>query len=161
MTIAKETRTVLLAIRTRLRQDTESNKPKYVEKTLGEGERILYVGNYHWLWEAGVWLCLVTIILIPIAVLLVINMISTEIAVTNRRFVFKKGFIVRHTQEFGLRRIQGVNVDQDFFGRVLNYGKLKISGIGDEDIELPDLIGNPLELKIAIEKAKADLEIGG
>ena len=73
---------------------------------------------------------------------------TTEIDVTNRRIVYKVGFIKRHTVELNMDKVASVDVDQTVFGRLLNYGDITIHGTGDSDvIESLHNIGAPLDFR--------------
>jgi uncharacterized membrane protein YdbT with pleckstrin-like domain len=50
----------------------------------------------------------------------------TEIAVTNRRVIYKKGFIWRRTNEMNMDKVESVQVDQSILGRMLDYGTVTI-----------------------------------
>jgi len=54
----------------------------------------------------------------------------SEFVITNRRIIIKTGFIARETFEMNLSKIESVNVDQSFMGRILNYGSITIIGSG-------------------------------
>ena len=75
--------------------------------------------------------------------------------VTNLRFVYKTGWIKRETQEIKLTRIEEINLDQGFWGRLLDFGKLRISGTGTGFIQLPR-IDAPLQLRTAIGNIKTN-----
>ncbi len=125
----------------------------YVERTLATDEEILAVGKFHWTYTlvSFMWLILLGWALIGIVVFFrrLIDKISTEIAVTNRRFVYKTGLFFRHTNEFTTTRIEGVNLAQSLMGRMLNYGRLRIRGSGIGEVDLP-AIGNPLVFRRAL-----------
>src|SRR5215470_17635715 len=53
---------------------------------------------------------------------------TTEIDVTDRRIVYKRGFIRRHTVEMNMDKVESVDVDQSILGRMLNYGDITIRG---------------------------------
>ena len=55
---------------------------------------------------------------------------TTELAVTNRRIIYKRGFIRRHTIEMNMDKVESVDVDQSFWGRILNYGTIVVHGTG-------------------------------
>jgi uncharacterized membrane protein YdbT with pleckstrin-like domain len=55
---------------------------------------------------------------------------TTELAITNRRIIFKRGFIRRHTIEMNMDKIESVDVDQSILGRILNYGDITVRGTG-------------------------------
>lgn len=90
------------------------------------------------------------------AVAMFISRWTTEIAVTNRRMIYKKGWIARSTEELGLARIEEVNLKQSVLGRILGYGTLRIGGVGIGAVKLPPYIKAPLTFKMAIEAAKAE-----
>lgn len=78
---------------------------------------------------------------------------TTEIAITNNRLVFKKGLVARHVGEISIDRIEGVNVLQTFFGRIFNYGRLAVRGMGVGEVVLPS-IADPIAFRKAIERAR-------
>ena len=73
----------------------------------------------------------------------------TEFAVTDRRVIYKCGFISRHTVEMNMDKIESVDVDQSLLGRLLNYGTIHVLGTG-EGIESLRRIAAPLALRNAI-----------
>jgi Bacterial PH domain len=85
---------------------------------------------------------------------------TTEIAVTNERIVFKKGLIARHVGEMNIDRIEGVSVQQGVWGRMLNYGRVCIRGMGVGEVMLPP-IETPIEFRKAVNEAKAMMDKGG
>jgi uncharacterized membrane protein YdbT with pleckstrin-like domain len=79
---------------------------------------------------------------------------TTEIAITNTRLVYKRGLIARHVGEMSIDRIEGINVIQSVWGRLLNYGRLAIRGMGIGEVVLPP-IEDPIKFRQAIEKARS------
>jgi uncharacterized membrane protein YdbT with pleckstrin-like domain len=79
---------------------------------------------------------------------------TTEIAVTTSRLVYKRGLVARHVGEISIDRIEGVNVFQTILGRLLNYGRVMVRGMGVGEVVLPP-IEDPISFRRAIEKAKA------
>ena len=74
----------------------------------------------------------------------------TEIAVTNRRVIYKRGFISRTTAEMHMDKIESVEVDQSILGRILDYGKVTVlgTGIGTGSLgKIDEPIAAPLELR--------------
>jgi uncharacterized membrane protein YdbT with pleckstrin-like domain len=55
---------------------------------------------------------------------------TTEIAVTDRRVIYKEGFITRHTVEINMDKVASVDVDQSIPGRLLDYGMVHVIGTG-------------------------------
>lgn len=81
---------------------------------------------------------------------------STEIAITNQRLVFKRGVIARYVGEMKMDRIEGINVWQSFFGRIFNYGRIVVHGIGIGQVALPE-IEDPIKFRKAIDYARTKL----
>lgn len=130
----------------------------YVEATLAEGEHVVYRAKFHWLYTVMAWVWMILFIWILglgifIWLLLMVKKWTTEIAVTNRRVIYKRGWIARNTDELALSRIEEVNLRQGVIGRILGYGRLKIGGMGIGDITLPE-IDEPLKFRAAINEAK-------
>jgi Bacterial PH domain len=76
---------------------------------------------------------------------------TTEIGVTNHRFIFKRGWLRRTTDELQLSSIEEVNLEQGAFGRLLGYGRLVLHGTGVNDIRLPRL-ADPVGLRRALQE---------
>lgn len=74
---------------------------------------------------------------------------TTEIAVTDRRVVLKRGFIRRHTVEMNMQKVESVDVDQTQLGRLFDYGAVTIRGTGST-LESLRMIDRPLKLRSAI-----------
>ena len=79
---------------------------------------------------------------------------TTEIAITSSRLVYKRGLVARHVGEISIDRIEGVNVLQSILGRIFNYGRVLIRGMGVGEVVLPP-IQDPITFRRAIEEAKA------
>ena len=154
----------------------------YIEKSLGDGERVVALAHFHWWYDVVSWLELIVPAVLLIGVLLSVqdtnarNAVSlaalgllalgflaflsrmirkwtTEIGVTSHRFVMKTGFIRLKTNEIALPNIEGVRVVQSLWGRIWGYGHLRIEGTGVDAVELPT-IGDPVGFRRAIETAK-------
>lgn len=79
---------------------------------------------------------------------------TTEIAVTNTRLVYKRGLVARYVGEMSIDRIEGVNVLQTILGRIFNYGRLAVRGMGIGEVVLPP-IEDPIKFRQSIEKARS------
>ena len=106
----------------------------YIDDSLIPGETILHRARVSYWSEAGlIILGLVLLIAVVGLVLLIVAYIrikSTEIAITNKRIIAKFGFIKRDTVEINLDKIEALRVEQGFWGRLLNFGTIIISGVG-------------------------------
>ena len=142
---------------------------RYIDHILQPGEKLVYTTTLHWivyLPAVGLWL-LAAIALSaggaagPISLLVslacaAVGLVlacgawfkrwTTEIDVTDRRIVYKRGFIRRHTVEMNMDKVESVDVDQSILGRMLNYGDITIRGTG-VGIEPLHNIGAPLEFR--------------
>jgi uncharacterized membrane protein YdbT with pleckstrin-like domain len=54
----------------------------------------------------------------------------TEIAVTNKRVIYKRGLISRRTTEMNIDKVETVDIDQPILGGILDYGTIQIVGTG-------------------------------
>jgi len=73
-----------------------------------------------------------------------------EFAVTNRRVIIKLGLISRRTIELNLSKVESVEVNQDIFGRLCNYGTITVIGTGGTH-EPFALINDPLAFRRAVQ----------
>lgn len=78
---------------------------------------------------------------------------STEICVTTNRMIYKRGFIARYVGELKLDRLESVNVWQGFFGRIFNFGRVIVHGVGVGNIMLPE-IADPIRFRKALDYAR-------
>jgi uncharacterized membrane protein YdbT with pleckstrin-like domain len=132
----------------------------YIRKSLGEGERIIALAHFHWLYVFFAVLSLVVLGIVLIGLWIFIVMMiryhTTEIGVTTHRFIMKTGWIRRDTQEIALDNIEGVQIHQSIWGRIFGYGQLIVQGTGVDAVKLPPMIGDPVGFRRAIETARGD-----
>lgn len=81
--------------------------------------------------------------------------VTTEMGVTNRRVVFKRGLISRKVDEMRVDFIDGADLDQGIWGRIFNYGGIKMYGTGVEGIFFPYYTEDPVNFRRAIQAARA------
>jgi len=74
---------------------------------------------------------------------------TTEIAVTDRRIILKRGLIRRHTVEMNMQKVESVDVDQTLIGRLFSYGNVTIRGTGSS-FENLRMIDHPLKLRTTV-----------
>ena len=94
---------------------------------MGAGVAILIVGVYMLI---GAW----------------IHRWTTELAITDRRIVFKRGLIRRRSIEMNMDKIESVDVDQSILGRILDYGDITVRGTGTGFEPLQN-IDTPIEFR--------------
>ena len=71
---------------------------------------------------------------------------TTELAVTDRRVIFKTGVFQRRTMEMNRSKVETVGVDQSVLGRLLNYGTVVVRGTGGSFEPIRD-IDDPLSFR--------------
>ena len=125
----------------------------YIRRSLGANETLVAEAHFHWSYTLFAILLAFTVIGLIFAVPMLIRQATTEIAVTSHRLVKKTGLISLHTEELSLNNIEGVRVDQGFWGRILGFGHLRIEGTGVDAVQLPT-IADPVAFRAAIETAK-------
>ncbi len=111
----------------------------YVARVLQPGESVVQIAHLHWVMYTRPIIAFIIAIAIAIggssltsdqrsvayiaaAFMFVVGLLSwisvwfrrwtTEIAVTDRRIIYKTGFIRRDTREMNIHRVETVNVDQ-------------------------------------------------
>ena len=147
---------------------------KYVERVLQPGESVVYMTRLHWLVYARAVVLLVlsfiiliaagdaqrplielalktvaavcAVLAISAALRALIQRATTELAVTDRRVIFKTGMLRRHTVEINRSKVETVGVDQSMTGRLLGYGTVIVRGTGGS-FEPIRFIGEPLTFR--------------
>lgn len=129
----------------------------FINRSLGKNEHVVKRAHFHWLYTLRASLALIFLGIIIIGIIIFIAMMvrkaTTEIAVTNRRFIMKTGLFRLDAREFSLDNIEGIQVHQGPLGRLLGFGNLTIEGTGEDHYELPT-IADPVGFARAIEMAK-------
>jgi uncharacterized membrane protein YdbT with pleckstrin-like domain len=132
----------------------------YIEQSLGQGEKIVARARFHWWYLAKATAALILLFWCLIGFYIFFAMMirkwTTEIGVTSHRLVIKTGLLKLDTNEIALPNIEGVRVTQNLWGRMLNYGRIRIEGTGVDAIDLPN-IADPVAFRAAIETAKSAL----
>lgn len=59
-----------------------------------------------------------------------INYTTSEFGITNKRVIAKVGFIRRNSLEVLLNKVEGIQVNQGIWGRILGFGSIIVSGTG-------------------------------
>ena len=130
----------------------------YLKDSLAVNETVVGEAHFHWLYKLKAWLALIFLFWllgygIYLFFALMIRYWTTEIAVTNQRFIYKQGWLRLKTNEIALPNIEGVKVEQGFWGRIFGFGHVRIEGTGVDAVEIPT-IARPVEFRRAIENAK-------
>ena len=148
----------------------------YVRSVLQPGEQVRKAARLHWIthWKGLISLAvslalfvaslqtppaaaeilqMAALVVAVLAILLLVQTFfvnrTTELAVTDRRVIYKTGFISRQTVEMNMDKIETVVVDQSLLGRLLDYGTVHVKGTG-QGIGNLRLVAAPLEVRNSI-----------
>jgi uncharacterized membrane protein YdbT with pleckstrin-like domain len=159
---------------------TRRGDVSYINRVLQPGEKVRCVSSVHWIlyWPSVAVLIAAIVVLwigegrlLPKAwqysgyALLIVALILfvtelyqwliTEIAVTNRRVIYKKGIIRLHTNEMNMDKVESVQVSQSILGRMFDFGNVRILGTG-EGFETLRTVARPIALRNSIVTAPSD-----
>jgi uncharacterized membrane protein YdbT with pleckstrin-like domain len=148
---------------------------RYVRRVLQPGETIVYSTRLHWIiyWRAilllivcimlagaawymadnknlslalGIAAVIFALLGLSSALCIFIRRWTTELAVTDRRVIYKEGLIARRTLEMNRSRVESVDVYQTILGRILGYGTITLRGTGGS-LEPMHTIDDPLTFR--------------
>ena len=145
---------------------------KYVEQVLQPGEKVTYATSLHWLvylraillailalgflaatafvpeqaFALRVGAALVGLLALLSGLNAFIRRTTTELAVTDRRVIYKTGIFQRHSMEMNRSKVETVGVNQSILGRILGYGTVVVRGTGGSFEPIP-FIGDPLDFR--------------
>lgn len=130
---------------------------KYIDESLATGEHVVDRFRLHWMNKVPMVLWLVLAIptfgiTLIFALYEYLSLRCTELGVTNKRVIVKRGIISRKTDEMRLSAIETVEVDQGILHRLLGAGHVRVSGRGVSSVELKR-VDNPIGVKRAVESA--------
>ncbi|MET1081455.1 MAG: PH domain-containing protein [Burkholderiales bacterium] len=116
----------------------------YVNRNLAGDEQVVYEAQVSWVSQWFLFLLgLVTLPVIGLGVIFiavaVINVLTTELVITNKRVIAKFGLISRKTVELKNNRVESVQVDQSIMGRMLDFGSIIVSGAGGPQAPIPNI----------------------
>ncbi len=157
----------------------------YVEQSLGDNETVHYTARYPTGRFALAWSVLVAGIVGSLIATLYEHTLlggvialgavacfcwmlyrpwTSEIAITNLRLIYKRGFFQRRANDLQLSSIEEVRLRQSFWGRIFNLGHVELYGTGVADLKLPP-INNPVAFQKSIQEAlgadKQEAELPG
>ena len=151
---------------------------RYVRRVLQPGETIVYATRLHW-WiyihtillsiaciilagaavstsdnqgislALGISAVIFALLALSAGVRAFIRRVTTELAVTDHRVIYKSGLLSRHTIEMNRDKVESVDVDQSLLGRIFGYGTVIVRGTGGS-LEPMRNIGDPLTFRTYI-----------
>ncbi len=78
--------------------------------------------------------------------------------VTNRRVLKIEGLFNKHTADSSLEKINDAELDQNVFGRMLNFGDLDILTAAETEVDRFRMLRDPVHFKIEMMNQKHELE---
>jgi hypothetical protein len=111
-----------------------------VRQVLGWLTLVLFVGGIGWI------------------ALTIANWLNEEYLVTNRRVMKVSGLINKHSADSSLEKINDAVLDQNVFGRLLNYGDLDIVTAAEETVDRYRMLAGVITFKKEMLNQKHDLE---
>lgn len=161
----------------------------YLERLLGEREKILFVARQHWFmllqsilpelaltvllailisvaW--GIWLASpftalgYLTILLPLISLLrdVLAWANHQYVITTHRVIQIFGIVNKNVTDSSLEKVNDVKMVQSFFGRLFGYGDIEILTASELGVNRFTRIGDPIRFKTTMLNAKEQLETG-
>jgi uncharacterized membrane protein YdbT with pleckstrin-like domain len=158
----------------------------YVEKLLGDKEKILLVAHQHWFVLMGkimVELAFMILLVIGITVAMIAfnaNWASflyllllipaffifmkilfwrnQQFIVTNHRVIHINGVINKNVIDSSLEKVNDVKLTQSYLGRIFNYGDIEILTASELGVNLLKRINEPIKYKTAMLNAKEATE---
>ena len=145
----------------------------YVSRVLESGESVLYATSLHWRaylpavallavavgcavtafdsaseFQGGLLIAAAAFGVLAFAAWLpaAIRRATTELVVTDRRVILKRGIFSRQTIEMNRAKVESVDVDQTVMGRIMGYGTVIVRGTGGS-LEPIRMISDPLTFR--------------
>jgi uncharacterized membrane protein YdbT with pleckstrin-like domain len=154
----------------------------YLYKLLIKNEKVLFQTRQHWInlalqllpeiLSAAVIITLITIIhnnwvpgraflwayllnLIPLASLIrdIARWRYHQYVITSRRIIHLSGVIAKHVTDSTLDKVNDINLEQTFWGRIFNFGNLEILTASELGMERYVNVAAPLDFKKALLEA--------
>jgi hypothetical protein len=85
--------------------------------------------------------------------MMMMKMWTTEIVLTTRRLIYKRGFFAIRVEEVDTEQLASQQVEQTIVGRMLDYGEVHIRCIEASDVWLPP-VSQPYDFINALERQK-------
>ena len=143
----------------------------YLEQVLAADEQILETAQLHWVNYLKQWffaffgavffmfflmlpdsqpVLILAIVFLGVSLYFWLKNRTTEMVITNRRVVLKRGIISVHTSEIRNVKVETVRLHQGILGRLLGYGDLVFTGTG-ESHTIFSVVASPAKTKAKFE----------
>ncbi len=100
----------------------------YIQKNLQKDGKNKMENKLSPLIWVEVFFCFLLVIFIPLGIKMIIQILTLDQSITNKRVIEKSGFIRRNIEEMRLSKIETVEYKQSILGRIFGYGNVKVSG---------------------------------
>jgi uncharacterized membrane protein YdbT with pleckstrin-like domain len=110
----------------------------FVQGNLMNDEKVVAEAKIHWVYFLAPIALSLFLVGIPWLLLRILNSLTTEIVVTNKRFIAKYGIIRRNVVDQPLDKLDSLNFDQGIIERIFYAGSLAVA-TGGEKVRLPTI----------------------
>jgi hypothetical protein len=119
---------------------------------------VILVAQPEWWQVAYFWF---VVALLPLAMVIRIFLVwlNEQYIITNRRVMEVRGIVNKHVRDSALEKVNDVDMNQSFMGRLLNYGTVQIITGSDIGVNKFHRISNPARFKRAMLNAKEQLHV--
>ena len=97
--------------------------------------------------------------LVPYLVIVIVLLLGTwfsysksEVSLTNRRLLFRTGFLSRRCGELPLENVESIYISEPLLGRMCGYGTVMVTTVGGARFPL-SFIGSPQSFHSALQEA--------
>lgn len=78
--------------------------------------------------------------------------VKSEITLTNRRLMFRTGFLAKHSGEWPLENVDSILISEPLIGRVFGYGTVTVTTLGGSRVPL-SYVRSPQRFHAALQAA--------
>ncbi|HEX2697262.1 MAG TPA: PH domain-containing protein, partial [Anaerolineales bacterium] len=86
------------------------------------------------------------LVTVRLAIEALIDITTTELAITNQRVIAKTGLFHQHTIEILLSKVESIKVSQNILGKLMNFGTVTVVGTGGTKESFRAII-DPLQVR--------------
>jgi hypothetical protein len=150
-------------IRNWVRRDPEEGALRALWRPLLVAAAMLTAGLILWFkpgwWQVAYFWFAAAILPLFLLVRVFLVWLNQQLLITNRRVMVVQGIVNKHVRDSALEKVNDVDMNQSFIGRLLGYGTVKIITGSDVGINEFVCISNPARFKRAMLNAKEQLHV--
>jgi uncharacterized membrane protein YdbT with pleckstrin-like domain len=95
---------------------------------------------------------------VAVCVLVFIGYVKSEVLLTDRRLIYRIGFLVRAAGELPLENVDAIFILEPLIGRLFGYGTVAVSSVGGAQFPLR-FVGRPQVLHAMLQQAVAKAKV--